>query len=136
MALRTPVADAPVRRLTVWFDGECPICTAEIQLIRHLDRAAAIEFVDLTIPGACPSDKAARLSRLHAQPSGGPMVSGAAAFVAMWRVLPNTRLLAAAASNPPALWLLERAYRLFLRMRPGLQAIVRRRLTARGGGAG
>ncbi|MBB3892310.1 putative DCC family thiol-disulfide oxidoreductase YuxK [Phenylobacterium haematophilum] len=64
------------------------------------------------------------------------MVSGAAAFVAMWRVLPNTRLLAAAASNPPALWLLERAYRLFLRMRPGLQAIVRRRLTARGGGAG
>ena len=53
------------------------------------------------------------------------MVSGAAAFVEMWRVLPSLRPLATLASPPPLLWLLERAYLLFLKLRPTLQAIVR-----------
>ncbi len=132
MALRSTVAEAPARPLTVWFDGDCPICTAEIELMRRLDRASAIEFVDLSLPGACPSDRGARLARLHAQLRGGPMVSGAAAFVAMWRVLPSLRLLAAVASAPPLLWLLERTYRLFLILRPGLQAMVRSGLALRG----
>ena len=134
MAVRPAVAEAPGRPLTVWFDGDCPICTAEIELMRRLDRASAIEFVDLSLPGACPNEREARLARLHAQVRGGPMVSGAAAFVAMWRVLPNLRPLAAVASPPPVLWLLERVYRLFLRLRPGLQAMVRWGLARRGRG--
>lgn len=113
------------RSLTVWYDGDCPICTAEIGLMRRLDRAEAIEFVDLSLSGGCPTDRAARLARLHAQPRDGRMVSGAAAFVAMWRVLPRLRPLAALASPPPVLWLLERAYLGFLKLRPALQAIVR-----------
>ena len=119
------------RSLTVWYDGDCPICTAEIGLIRRLDRASAIEFVDLSLPGGCPTDRAARLARLHAQPRGGRMVSGAAAFVAMWRVLPPLRPLATLASPPPLLWLLERAYLVFLKVRPTLQAIVRSGLVRR-----
>ena len=125
MAVRSSVAAAAARPLTVWYDGDCPICTAESGLMRRLDRASAIEFVDLSLPGACPTDRTARLARLHAQPRGGPMVAGAAAFVAMWRVLPALRLLAALASPQPVLWLLEHAYGLFLRLRPGLQGIVR-----------
>jgi predicted DCC family thiol-disulfide oxidoreductase YuxK len=125
MAVGPAVAPAAARPLTVWYDGDCPICTAEIGLMRRLDRASAIEFVDLRLPGARPDDQEARLARLHAQPRGGPMVSGAAAFVAMWRVLPGLRLLAALASPPPVLWLLEHAYRVFLRLRPGLQGMVR-----------
>lgn len=121
-----PAAAATDRRtLTVWYDGDCPICTAEIGLMRRLDSAAAIEFVDLSLPGGCPTDRAARLARLHAQPRGGPMVSGAAAFVAMWRVVPRLRPLAALASPPPVQWLLECAYLVFLRLRPGLQAMAR-----------
>lgn len=118
-------AAADLRSLTVWYDGDCPICTTEIGLIRRLDRASAIEFVDLSLPGGCPTDRAARLARLHAQPQGGRLVSGAEAFVAMWRVLPGLRLLATMASPPPILWLLERAYLVFLRLRPTLQAVVR-----------
>lgn len=126
MAVGTPVADGAPRPLTVWFDGDCPVCAAEIGLMRRLDRGRAIEFVDLHLPGACPKDRAARLARLHAQVRGGPMVSGAEAFVAMWRVLPALRPLAVVASRPMTLWLLERAYSLFLRVRPSLQALVRR----------
>ena len=134
MAVGPAVAAADARPLTVWYDGDCPICTAEIGLMRRLDRALAIEFVDLSLPGACPNDREARLARLHAQPRGGPIVAGAAAFVAMWRVLPGLRPLAALASPPPVLWLLVRAYRLFLRLRPGLQAMVRWGLARRGRG--
>lgn len=133
MAVRPAVAAADARQITVWYDGDCPICTAEIGFMRRLDRALAIEFVDLSLPGACPTDRNARLARLHAQTRGGPMVAGAAAFVAMWRVLPGLRSLAVLASLPPILWILERAYGLFLRVRPVLQAIVRWGL-ARGAG--
>ena len=94
--------------------------------MRRLDRSRAIAFVDLSLPGPCPTDRAARLARLHAQPKGGAMLSGAAAFVAMWRVLPGLRPLAFVASAPPVLWLLERAYLAFLRGRPTLQALARR----------
>ena len=116
---------ADPRALTVWYDGDCPLCSAEIGLIRRLDRDSAIAFVDLSVPGACSTDLTARLARLHAQPRGGPMIAGAAAFVAMWRVLPLLRPLAALASIRPVLWLLERGYRMFLKLRPTLQAVVR-----------
>ena len=46
---------------------------------------------------------------------------GAAAFAAMWRAIPVLRPLGQAARFPPLLWLLERAYRGFLRIRPRLQ---------------
>ncbi|WP_394761576.1 thiol-disulfide oxidoreductase DCC family protein [Phenylobacterium sp.] len=124
-------AAADTGALTVWYDGDCPICTAEIGLMRRLDRASAIAFVDLSLPGGCPTDRNARLARLHAQPRGGAMVSGAAAFVAMWRVLPALRPLAVLASPPPVLWILERAYGLFLRVRPALQATARWALARR-----
>ena len=125
MAVGPAIAAAHARSLTVWYDGDCPICAAEIGLMRQLDRRSAIEFVDLSRPGACPIDREARLARLHAQTSGGPTIVGAAAFVAMWRVLPALRPLAVLASPAPVLWMLERAYRLFLRLRPGLQAVAR-----------
>jgi predicted DCC family thiol-disulfide oxidoreductase YuxK len=120
-----PAAAAQARAFTVWYDGDCPICTAEIGLMRRLDRASAIEFVDLSSPDVCPTDREARLARLHVQISGGPMVVGAAAFVTLWSALPGLRSLAGPASLPPVLWLLERAYLFFLKLRPTLQAIVR-----------
>jgi hypothetical protein len=98
--------------------------------MRRIDRSKALEFVDLSLPGACPIDRSARLARLHAQSRGGPLESGAAAFVAMWRVLPGLRFLALVASFPPCLWTLERGYLLFLRVRPSLQRIARRLLGA------
>ena len=116
--------------MTVWYDGDCPVCSTEIALMRRIDRNRALEFVDLSLPGACPTDRAVRLARLHAQARGGPLVSGAAAFVAMWRVLPGLRLLALFASLPPCLWVLERGYLLFLRVRPLLQRMALRLLSA------
>ena len=105
--------------LTVWFDGACPLCTREIALMRRLDARGAIDFIDVSVAGAaCPLSRADLLARFHAQEAGKPISSGAAAFAAMWRAIPMLRPLGLLAQFPPALWCLERAYRLFLRVRP------------------
>ncbi len=113
--------------LTVWFDGGCPLCRREIAFMRRLDRRGAIDFVDVAAPHAapsCPVDRAALLARFHAR-EGGQVVSGAAAFAAMWRAVPLLRPLGVAARNPRVLALLERLYRRFLRVRPRLQRLAR-----------
>ncbi len=75
-------------RLTVWHDGDCPLCRREIALMRRLDRRGAIRFVDATDEGAaCPIDRAPLLARFHAE-EDGQLLSGAAAFAAMWRAIP------------------------------------------------
>ena len=114
--------------VTVWFDGGCPLCQREIALMRRLDRGRAIAFVDVapgTLPADCPVDRAALLARFHAM-EGGQIVSGAAAFAAMWRAIPLLRPIGLAARNPLVLAALEVAYRVFLRLRPFLQRTVRR----------
>ena len=114
--------------LTVWFDGACPLCAAEIALMRRLDRRGAIEFVDVASPDAqCPIDRADLLARFHAQEQGRPIVSGAAAFAAIWRAIPLLHPLGLIAKVPPALWLLERSYRLFLHVRPVIAGWIARR---------
>lgn len=113
-------------QLTVWHDGHCPLCAREIALMRRLDRAGAITFIDARDGEAsCPVDRAALLRRFHAR-ENGEMLSGAAAFAAMWRAIPVLRPLGLAARNPILLALLERGYRLFLRVRPRLQRLARR----------
>jgi len=119
------VTSAP--QVTVWFDGACPLCLREIALMRRLDRAGRIEFVDaMAGDSTCPIDRAQILARFHAR-EGGVLLSGAAAFAAMWRAIPMLRPLGLAAQWPPLGWVLERAYRLFLRHRPTLQRWMRRK---------
>ena len=109
----------------VWFDGACPLCVREIAWMRRLDRRNAIAFVDVSRPamqdGArCPIDRSVLLARFHAL-EDGRVVSGAAAFAAMWRAVPLLRPLGLAARNGLVLAGLERLYGLFLRVRPRLQ---------------
>lgn len=120
------LAAAPLPRVTVWFDAACPLCVREIALMRRLDRRGAINFVDVRNTGRCPLDRETLLARLHARDVDGSLVSGAAAFAAMWRALPLLRPLGLAARWRPFLAALEVAYRGFLRVRPALQRAVRR----------
>lgn len=118
-------------QVTVWFDGQCPLCRREIAVMRRLDRRGAIAFVDVSGvdsaggAGSCPIDAATLLARFHAQ-EDGRMLSGAAAFAAMWRAIPLLRPLGLMARNRVILGVLERLYLVFLKVRPRLQrAMVR-----------
>jgi predicted DCC family thiol-disulfide oxidoreductase YuxK len=111
--------------LVVWFDGACPLCQREIAFIRRLDKRHAIAFVDVAAAedASCPIDRAELLARFHAR-EDGRLLSGAAAFAAMWRAIPILRPLGLAARNRVILAALEWLYIRFLRVRPRLQRLV------------
>lgn len=106
---------------TVYFDGGCPLCSREIAHYRQLSGAQEISWVDAAsctdatlVPGINRSDL---LKRFHVQEADGTIVSGAAAFVAIWRRLPAFSWLAALASHPSAMAVLDTGYELFLSVR-------------------
>lgn len=109
-------------RVTVWHDGGCPLCRHEIALMRRLDRRGSITFG----AQACPLDRADLLARFHAREDGVPLLSGAAAFAAMWRAIPLLRPLGLLARNATVLAATERLYVRFLRIRPRLQRWLKR----------
>lgn len=110
----------------VWFDGDCPLCRREIAAMRKLDSRGAIHFVDIAGDGFvdCPIDRSQLLARFHAE-ENGEILSGAAAFAAMWRAIPVLRPLGLIARNRWVLAVLEWLYRYFLKVRPGLQKLLR-----------
>ncbi|MBM3609468.1 MAG: DUF393 domain-containing protein [Alphaproteobacteria bacterium] len=114
-----------MNRVTVWYDKGCPLCRREIALMRRLDRRGRITFVDAADPAtACPLDRADLLARFHVQ-ENGRMLSGAAAFAAMWRAIPLLWPLGMLAKLPVAESVLNWAYGHFLRLRPRLQRLLR-----------
>ena len=94
--------------------------------MRRLDTTAAIDFIDVADETAqCPLDRRELLARFHAQENEN-ILSGAAAFAAMWRAIPLLRPLGLAAKNRFILGLLEWLYVLFLQLRPSLQKLLHR----------
>lgn len=114
------------KQVIVWYDSGCPLCLREIGLMRRLDRRGAIDFVDVVEGQNCPLDQATLLARFHAQERGQDIVSGAAAFAAMWRAIPVLRPVGLVARNRAVLSALEWTYLRFLRVRPWLQRLARR----------
>jgi predicted DCC family thiol-disulfide oxidoreductase YuxK len=113
-------------KVVVWFDGGCPLCRREIALMRKLDRRGAIDFVDVAQTAvACPMSREALLARFHAR-ENGDVLSGAAAFAAIWRAIPILRPLGLLARSPYVLGVLERLYVAFLSVRPVLQRLAGR----------
>lgn len=120
--------DAP--RLTVLHDGSCPLCAREIAVYRAADRDGTLAFHDVSSDDAGTEahglSRQAAMARFHVVTAEGRTLSGAAAFIALWRALPGWRWLGRVASLPGVPWLLERAYGAFLPLRPALQRLVRR----------
>ncbi|MEL0210103.1 MAG: DUF393 domain-containing protein [Novosphingobium sp.] len=118
-----PRAERPA--VTVWYDGACPLCRREIAVMRWLDRRGSLQFIDVSNDGAqCPVDRRAALLRLHAM-ENERILSGAAAFAAMWRAIPALRWLGLLARFGMVERLLERAYVGFLSVRPRLQRLLK-----------
>ena len=119
--------------LTVLYDGSCPLCQMEIAHLKGLalkQTNSALCFVDISPEGEngpdFAADRADLMARFHVQQQDGSRLSGAAAFVAMWRRLPGWRWLARLAQLPGMLTLMELAYRAFLNIRPWLQSTLKK----------
>lgn len=113
-------------RSTVYFDGSCPLCRAEIGHYRRSDQFGTLRFVDVSesdvsFPAGLTQRQA--MERFHVRTGDGALLSGAAAFVEVWARLPRWRWAARVASFPGIMSLLELSYRLFLPARPALALI-------------
>jgi predicted DCC family thiol-disulfide oxidoreductase YuxK len=107
--------------LTVYYDGACPLCRAEIDYYRRRPGADAIAFVDVSssAPGEGLSCEVA-LARFHVREPDGRLLSGAAAFARLWRALPGWRWFGRLIGTRAVLPVAELAYRGFLPLRPRL----------------
>ncbi|MCZ8321401.1 MAG: thiol-disulfide oxidoreductase DCC family protein [Novosphingobium sp.] len=111
--------------LDVWYDGNCPLCRREIALMRRLDRRGRIHFIDVASETTdCPVDRTQLMARFHAR-EDGVLLSGAAAFAAMWRAIPLLSPVGHLARRPLFLRMLEALYLRFLDIRPRLQEFMR-----------
>lgn len=108
-------------KVTVYYDGSCPLCLAEIAHYKRADKDQALSFVDVAADGFTGDERLARddaMRRFHVRQADGQQHSGARAFVEVWQVIPGWRWLAKLAHLPGMTTLLEGVYRLLLRIRP------------------
>lgn len=115
--------ESQLPKSTVYFDGSCPLCRAEIGYYQRKDQYSALCFVDISEPGGIPPEGITQeraMKRFHVRASDGRVLSGAAAFVEVWTRLPRWRWAARLAGLPGVTPLLELGYRLFLPIRPYL----------------
>lgn len=118
-----PAAAAKEGRTTVYYDGACPLCRAEIAHYANRDSRGNLALVDVSQPGADLPDQldvASAKARFHVRASSGDLLSGAAAFAEVWRQVPGWGLAAKIARWPGVMALLELSYRGFLHLRPGI----------------
>lgn len=108
-------------KTTIYYDGDCPLCRAEIAHYERKDTSGELALVNVADPASTlPAgiDRAEALARFHVATEDNRIVSGAAAFVEVWRRIPGWRGLARLARIPGAVLAMEGAYRLFLPLRP------------------
>ncbi len=119
-------APQPAASCEVFFDGDCPLCRAEIGLYQR--SGADARFTNVADADNTPEDltQAEALSRFHVRKADGTLVSGAAAFAELWKATPGWRWLGHIGGTPPFVWVGEALYRFFLIFRPRLQKAMRR----------
>ena len=104
--------------LTVYYDGACPVCRREIGFYQRRT-GPEVSYCDVALE-ACPAPGLTReeaLARFHVRQADGALVSGAAAFLALWRETPGFRMASRVLSVRPIVALLDVAYAGFLHLR-------------------
>ena len=115
---------------TVLFDGSCPLCTLEINQYKAITPIGQINWVDVSSPEFIPpmgQSKEVLMQRFHVIKPNGELISGAAAFVHIWEKLPGWQRLAAIAKLPGAISVMEFGYVKFLKIRPKVQSLFKKR---------
>jgi predicted DCC family thiol-disulfide oxidoreductase YuxK len=103
--------------LQVYYDGGCPVCSREIGFYRARPGAGQFEWVDVNKDDAELGRGLTRteaLARMHVRTRNGELLSGAAAFAAMWRLMPGFKWLGWLLVMPPFGTIAEWSYRGFL----------------------
>jgi len=108
--------------LAVYHDSGCPMCRAEVGLMRKLDGDNSITWIDINAEDA-PLSVAGisyeeAMKNIHVRDASGEYHKGVDGFMAMWERLPGYRRLVPLIRRVPALRsCLNVFYRLFSKAR-------------------
>ena len=112
--------------LSVWYDGDCPVCRQEVALYSRIDRQGRIDWIDIVAltDGQLPEGKsrADLLGKFHARQDKGPWQIGVDAFAAIWARLPGLRWGAFLFRTPLIRQAAQLAYLGFLKWQRGHRA--------------
>lgn len=113
-----------MEKLTLFFDGKCSICVAEVDVYRKLDTAKKLAYVDISSPNfdatlvSIPED---RLNKyFNIQLEDGSFVEGVDSFIEIWKRIPKLKFLAPIASFKPIHFIMHITYIIFAQIRPYL----------------
>lgn len=69
-------------KLTIYYDGQCPLCLAEIHFLQHHNHQNLLNFVNLheLEPLDCPINCELALKTIHAQLDGQGIITGPTVF--------------------------------------------------------
>ena len=118
------VTSTAVKR-TVFYDGQCQLCSREIDLFRRLVKDGSLEYTDIAAPGFDASVHGAEAEAIHRHmhvrnDETGVMHVGVPALAAMWERVPGFRWLAVLSRLPVLRWFAKLGYEVFAWIRPKL----------------
>jgi predicted DCC family thiol-disulfide oxidoreductase YuxK len=112
------------RRMQVFYDGACPLCSREVEYYRRRDEHCQIEWLDIARPDFHAGEYGLDMHQLqrvmHVRMPDGGVVTQVGAFVKIWEALPPaipTKMLRGVLRIPGMLALANVFYRAFARNR-------------------
>jgi predicted DCC family thiol-disulfide oxidoreductase YuxK len=117
---REPAPETTDFDVEVFYDGECPLCTREIDMLRRRDRRKRIVFTDIRATGfdagSIGVSREALMARIHGRLPDGTIIEGVEVFRRLYAAVGFER--AARMSRLPGVApLLEAAYGAFAKQR-------------------
>lgn len=98
--LPTPAKPA----LTLYYDGQCPLCMAEVEFLQSRNAAGQLAFVDITQAGFAEAGHniscEAAMAQIHGRTADGQVLVGVPVFAAAYKL----------AQLPLLSWLLSRRW--------------------------
>ncbi len=120
-----PTQTADNQQIEVFFDGSCPLCSKEISIYKNTPSLCQIQYKDISSMQEC-EEKTKLMKRFHIKDQQGNIVSGAKAFVELWKNMKNWSYLAKIFDNKIGIFILEKLYICFLKIRPLIQTVFRK----------
>lgn len=112
-------------RRTIFYDGLCHLCGAEIRLFKWRVKDGSLAYVDISAPDFDPAahgvDPLRVQKHMHVRDEQtGTMLIGVDALIGMWECVPGFRWLAAVTRLPVLNWFARMGYSVFAWVRPKL----------------
>lgn len=106
------------KKIKVFYDGGCKVCSKEIKFYSRLDKNNKIEWVNI-LTDNCNTliQKKRLLEILHVQKTNGEIVTGVNAFYVIWRELKYFRVLSFILKLPFFRVIAEIFYKVWLKFR-------------------